>query len=144
MIPAGVGLGREGLSVDERLGCELFSLSENKSRHRGSCAVVAIAAALTALSLSACGSSSGGSDTEAAIAAAKHAYAKAKASGERLAAGPCISERLPALGDWVVDIAHHPRQPVDNKPANQCRRFRAGEAHHFVELTPGGKLIRAQ
>jgi hypothetical protein len=29
-------------------------------------------------------------------------------------------------------------------PANQCRRFRTGQAHHFVELDPRGGLIRAQ
>jgi hypothetical protein len=105
--------------------------------------VAVVTASLVALFIPACGSSSSGTETKAAIAAARKAYAKAKASGERLAAGPCIAERLPALGDWVVDIAHDPRQPVDNRPANECRRFRAGEAHHFVELTPGGKLIRA-
>jgi hypothetical protein len=124
---------------------EFLALSANKSPMAAWwTAAIAVAAALAALSLTACGSASGGSDTNAAIAAAKHAYAKAKASGEHLAAGPCIAERLPALGDWVVDLAHAPRRPVDNEPANQCRRFRAGAAHHFVELTPGGKLIRAQ
>ena len=101
-------------------------------------------AAFTALLLAGCGSSSGGSDTKDAIAAAKHAYAKAKSSGEDLGPGPCIAERLPGLGDWVADVAHDPRRPVDDRPANQCRRFRAGEAHHFVELTPDGHVIRAQ
>ena len=33
---------------------------------------------------------------------------------------------------------------IDDDPANQCRRFRDGEAHHFVELTPEGEVIRAQ
>jgi hypothetical protein len=122
----------------------LFSLSENKSHRDRDCSAVAIAAALIALLLAACGSSGGGTDTDAAIAAAKKAYDKAKASGEDLGPGPCIAERLPGLGDWVVDVAHDPRQPVDNKPANQCRRFRAGEAHHFVELTPGGRVIRSR
>jgi hypothetical protein len=44
----------------------------------------------------------------------------------------------------VADIAHEPRQPVDDEPANQCARFRNGEAHHFVELDPDGALIRAE
>jgi hypothetical protein len=122
----------------------LFSLSENKSHRDRECSAVAIAAALIALLLAACGSSGGGTDTDAAIAAAKKAYDKAKASGRSLAAGPCIAERVPGLDDWVVDIAHDPRRRVDDVPANQCRRFRAGEAHHFVELTPGGRVIRSR
>jgi hypothetical protein len=48
------------------------------------------------------------------------------------------------LSDWVVDIAHDPRQAVDDQPANQCQSIRDGDTHHFVELTPGGQLIRAQ
>ena len=44
----------------------------------------------------------------------------------------------------MVDIAHDPRQDVDDDPANQCQRFRDGEASHFVELTPEGELIRAE
>src|SRR5206468_12551894 len=102
------------------------SLSDNRSHHRGGCSVAAVAAALTALSPTACGSGGPGSDTTPPTAAAKKAYARTKASGENFAPGPCIAERLPGLGDWGVDIAHDPRQPVDNKPANQCRRFRAG------------------
>ena len=38
----------------------------------------------------------------------------------------------------------YPRLGIDDDPANQCRRFRDGEAHHFVELTPEGEVIRAQ
>jgi hypothetical protein len=41
-----------------------------------------------------------------------------------------------------VDIAHDPRQDVDDDPANQCQRYREGEASHFVELDPSGELIR--
>ncbi len=93
---------------------------------------------------SSCGSSASDSDTDAAVSAAHAAYAKAVASGADLSNGPCIAESLPGLPDWVVDIAHDPRTPADDDPANQCERYRNGEAHHFVELTPGGKLIRTQ
>jgi hypothetical protein len=72
------------------------------------------------------------------------AYHEAKANGTDLDRGPCIAEQLPGLPDWVADVAHDPRQPVDDQPANQCQRFRDGEAHHFVELSPSGDLIRAQ
>jgi hypothetical protein len=55
---------------------------------------------------------------------------------EDLERGPCIAEELPGLPDWVADIAHDPREAVDDEPANQCQRYRDGEASHFVELTP--------
>lgn len=84
------------------------------------------------------------SDQDRAVREAMHVFSDAKASGVDLSAGPCIAEQLRGLPDWVVDIAHDPRQPVDDQAANQCRRFRDGEAHHFVELDPSGNLIRAQ
>jgi hypothetical protein len=48
------------------------------------------------------------------------------------------------LPDWAVDVAHDPRQAVDDEPANQCQSYRAGRTHHFVELATDGQLIRAQ
>jgi hypothetical protein len=123
----------------------LFPLSGNKSHIRRGSPSSAGIAALTAL-LIGCGSSTSSStaDRAHAIAAAKRAYALAVRRGETLARGPCIADRLPGLSDWVADVAHDPRRPVDALPANQCARYRAGEAHHFVELTPGGRVIRAQ
>jgi hypothetical protein len=91
-----------------------------------------------------CGGGSGASqeDKDKAIAAAKFLYAgQAKRD---LSNGPCLSESLPGLSDWAVDIAHDPREDVDDQPANQCQSFRDGKTHHFVELTPDGQLIRAQ
>jgi hypothetical protein len=104
---------------------------------------VAIAVVLATVSAG-CGGSSGASDEDRdnAIAAAKFIYAgKAK---EDLSAGPCLSEGIPGQSDWVVDIAHDPRQAVDDRPANQCQSYRDGETHHFVELTPDGRLIQAE
>ena len=72
------------------------------------------------------------------------AFHQTKSAGVDLDRGPCIAQRLPGLSDWVVDIAHDPRQPIDDDPANQCARFRDGQAHHFVELDPDGDLIRAE
>jgi hypothetical protein len=93
-----------------------------------------------------CGSGSGASqsDKDKAVAAARVVFHEAQAGGRDLSAGPCISERLPGVSDWAADVAHDPRQPVDDEPANQCSSFRAGQTHHFVELTPDGQLIRAQ
>jgi hypothetical protein len=108
-----------------------------------------IAGVLVAVALVAagCGGSdpSGGSSEQAkAIAEAKTAFQKAQSQGQNLSAGPCIAQQLPSLPDWAADIAHNPRQPVDNQPVNQCQSYRDGQTHHFVELTPTGQLIRAQ
>jgi hypothetical protein len=94
--------------------------------------------------LPACGGGASDEERDRAIDAAAAAYDDAKASGQDLDVGPCIAEQLPGLDDWVADIAHDPRQEVDDDPANQCRRYREGEASHFVELTPEGELIRAE
>ena len=73
-----------------------------------------------------------------AVDEAQVGFRQLQATGQDLSAGPCISESLPGLADWVADIAHDPRQSVDDQPANQCQRYRSGEAHHFVELAPDG------
>jgi hypothetical protein len=78
-----------------------------------------------------------------AITAAKAAYEKARLEGRDLSKGPCIADPLP-VPNWVADIAHDPRQPVDDDPANQCSTYRSGEAEHFVELDPEGNVIRAE
>jgi hypothetical protein len=99
------------------------------------------------LGLSACGSSGkqvSQSDRDKAVDQAQAAYSQFIATGAPLELGPCISESLPGLPDWVADIAHSPRQPVDDEPSNQCQRYRSGQAHHFVELDESGQLIRAQ
>jgi hypothetical protein len=105
--------------------------------------VLALVAAFVA---SGCGGGGGPSQTERdrAVTEAMAAYHEAKVTDINLERGPCIAEQLPGMPDWVVDVAHDPRQPVDDDPANQCARFRAGEAHHFVELDPQGNLIRAE
>jgi hypothetical protein len=108
--------------------------------------IASVLAALT-LALTACGS--GGSqvsqsDRDKAVDGAQAAYRQFIATGQPTGQGPCISESLPGLSDWVVDLAHNPRLPLDDEPANQCQRYRNGDAHHFVELEPNGALIRAE
>jgi hypothetical protein len=104
----------------------------------------ACAVALATVLVVGCGGGPSEAEKDKAAAAAKAAYAKAEMAGTDFSKGPCIAERLPGLPDWVADVAHDPRQSVDDQPANQCARFRNGEAGHFVELDPNGKLIRAQ
>jgi hypothetical protein len=103
--------------------------------------------AVTTLVLPTCGSSGSQvspSDRDKALDEAQAAYRQLAATGQPLGPGPCIAENLPALSDWVADIAHDPRLPLDDDPANQCQRYRNGEAHHFVELDENGQLIKAQ
>jgi hypothetical protein len=100
-----------------------------------------IAAALTATS---CGGGPSDDEKDRAVDAAMKAYQEAKASGVDLEVGPCIAEHLPGAPGWVADVAHEPREDVDDDPANQCQSYRSGDAEHFVELTPDGELIRAE
>ena len=55
--------------------------------------------------------------------------------------GPCLRNEF--IDEWVCDVAHNPRQDVDNDPANQCPAYMAAEAHHFVEVGPECELIRS-
>jgi hypothetical protein len=107
--------------------------------------IAGVLAAIT-LGLSACGGDDEPSQGEKsqAVGQAIVAFQKAQQSGQDLSSGPCISESLPGLPDWVADIAHDPRQEIDDQAENQCQRYREGEANHFVELDEDGTLIRAE
>lgn len=58
-----------------------------------------------------------------------------------LSAGPCISNEI--APDWVCDVAHNPRQAIDDLPENQCSAYKEGKAKHFVEVDETCNLIRA-
>lgn len=68
-------------------------------------------------------------------------YSSKKQAGIDFTNGPCLGN---ANNDWVVDIAHNPRQEIDDEPNNQCVDFLKNRAKHFIELDPDGNLIRAQ
>jgi hypothetical protein len=103
------------------------------------------AAIVLGLAAAGCGGDDVSDDERSrAVAAATLAYEQAITRGDDLAKGPCIAEELPDLADWVADVAHDPREDVDDDPENQCERYREGEASHFVELDPEGELIRAE
>jgi len=80
-------------------------------------------------------------DTERATEEAKKVFAQMKTAGIDMSGGPCLSNEI--IPDWVADVAHWPRQEVDNDPVNQCPAYRQGRAHHFVELDQEGNFIRA-
>lgn len=61
------------------------------------------------------------------------------AEGLNLSNGPCLSNNLTA--DWVCDVAHSPREPVDDDTTNQCSEY-GKTAHHFVEVDPQCRFIR--
>lgn len=97
----------------------------------------ALATVATALLLAGCGGADADAET---IQLAKDAYAQAKENGVDLSRGPCLGVIKPG---WVADVAHDPRQDVDDEAENQCEAYRSGEADHFVELTPEGEFIRS-
>ena len=53
--------------------------------------------------------------------------------GRDLSAGPCLLNPM-SNKDWVCDVAHDPRQPLDNIPDNQCSAYRQRLASHFIEV----------
>ncbi|HLC64408.1 MAG TPA: hypothetical protein VJK25_03660 [Patescibacteria group bacterium] len=88
-----------------------------------------------------------GLEAQLAKQQAEAIYAEAKNQGLDLSSGPCLSNSLYGNADypetvWVLDIAHNPRQEVDNQPANQCSAYREGKARNFIELDEAGNVIR--
>ena len=79
-------------------------------------------------------------DKDTQVTYAKSLYEQAKTAGYSFASGPCLSNGK----DWVVDVVHNPRQPVDDDPTYQCASFVSGVAKHFVELDVDGNLVRAE
>lgn len=79
-------------------------------------------------------------DETRAVQAAKKLYEERKTKGDEFKS-QCLSEDI--IPGWVADIAHQPRTPEDEDPANQCAAFRDGRAKHFVELDPDGNFLRA-
>ena len=61
-----------------------------------------------------------------------------KAKGRNLSAGPCLSNQI--TPDWVCDVAHDPRQDVDNLEQNTCPAFGV-TAQHFVEVDENCRVI---
>jgi hypothetical protein len=98
--------------------------------------------ALLTLVMATCGSAETAGERDRAVEAARAAYELAVAAGVDLSAGPCIGD--PVIPGWVADVAHDPRLPADDDPANQCPGYRSGVSAHFVELTPDGRLIQAR
>ncbi len=78
---------------------------------------------------------------EAAIYKAKKLYQEKSKKDANFNKGPCLSNEI--YENWVADIAHNPREPIDNLAENQCAAYLKKTARHIVELDPNGNLIRA-
>ena len=98
---------------------------------------VRVCAAAFVLAVPGCGGADASDET---IARAHRAFERAQAAGVDMSRGPCLGVIEPG---WVADVAHDPREDVDDRPENQCEAYRSGEAHHFVELDPQGRYIRS-
>jgi cbb3-type cytochrome oxidase subunit 3 len=66
---------------------------------------------------------------------------KSKLNVINLSNGPCLSNEI--IPNWVCDVAHWPRQDIDNREENQCEAYRKGLANHFVEVDENCNFIRA-
>jgi len=67
-------------------------------------------------------------------------------AGADLSKGPCLVNNIgenPKGEIWVCDVAHSPRQDVDNQPENQCEDYGSGVAKHFVEVDEQCNVIEA-
>ncbi len=76
------------------------------------------------------------------VGRAQKLYGDRKAIGIDFSTGPCLTNDLDQ--DWVADLAHNPRQDLDDFPENQCPAFIEGRATHFVELDLEGEVIRVK
>jgi hypothetical protein len=75
---------------------------------------------------------------EELIQKAKALLSEEKETGTDLSNGPCLGR---VADDWVVDIAHNPREAIDDKLENQCVDFNNGDVHHFIEIDQNGEVI---
>lgn len=73
---------------------------------------------------------------------AQKLYKDRKAIGMDFSTGPCLTNDL--AEEWVADIAHNPREKMDNLAENQCPAFLEGRAKHYVELDIEGEVIRVK
>jgi len=124
------------------VGCEIMGLMSKNTLFVLSLMVVIVTALLTFVLNSGAKKGVSKSELEAAVGKAKDLYSQQKQRQENFSSGPCLSNDL--MPGWVVDIAHQPRQAIDDLVENQCPSFIEGRAKHFVELDTSGNLIRAQ
>ncbi len=70
---------------------------------------------------------------------AKEVYKALQAKGTNFSNGLCIANNF--IPNWVADIAHNPREAVDEDSANQCSAFRLEQVENFIELDVNGNVL---
>ena len=63
-----------------------------------------------------------------------------KDATKNLEDGPCLLDPIES-SDYVCDVAHNPREEIDNQAEKQCRAY-PDRARHFIEVTPNCEIIR--
>lgn len=81
-------------------------------------------------------------ESETLVNECKAACQGALQKSQNLSAGPCLLDPM-SNNNWVCDIAHQPREAIDNLRENQCNSWHNGTATHFIELTPECEFIKA-
>ena len=85
----------------------------------------------------------GGTEIERLKQSCIEACQEALNQGRDLSNGPCLLNPMTDNTDWVCDVAHQPRQPVDDITDNQCSAFRNRMANHFIEVDPNCNFIKS-
>ncbi|MFZ5392538.1 MAG: hypothetical protein ACOZAR_05140 [Patescibacteria group bacterium] len=52
--------------------------------------------------------------------------------------GPCLGKMN---DEWVVDVVHNPRLPLDNDQANQCPDYYNKIVAHYILIDMDGKVV---
>jgi len=86
-------------------------------------------------------------EAQIALQKAEEIFKQVKDAGQDLSKGPCLSNELSGNAAypetvWVLDIAHNPREAIDDFSENQCPAFREGRARNFIELDLNGQVIQ--
>ena len=62
--------------------------------------------------------------------------------GRNLDNGPCLLNPIKENNKLVCDVAHSPRESIDNIPENQCSSFREEKSNRFIEVTPDCEFLK--
>ncbi len=89
--------------------------------------------------ISGCVVSNGGAGASQASSACQDKCIELVSTKIDFSKGPCLDDNI--APDWVCDMAHSPREAVDDDPANQCPSYGI-TAHHFVEVAENCRIIR--
>lgn len=101
--------------------------------------IILISILILAVFLSGC-IGQGGDAKERAKTACIQKCGSSLSAGQDLSNGPCLDNKI--IEGWACDVAHSPRQAVDDNPANQCSEF-GKTIFNFIEVDPSCNFIKA-